>query len=234
MVRRQQEGDVAGFEDRDPGAHRLVVDPQVVAEAAQVEQLSDAPGAGHQEALEGAQVADVAQAPHVALDVGLDVGRVVARRVDAAVVEDRVAPLEQALVQAGGGAGPKLPPGEGQQRQRRHAAGQGLAHLLHEQEVLRAREDELPHGAALVHQDLQVGEQGRHLLRLVDDQPPVPVPVQEAPRILFRGGTIVEALEIDVGVVREDAAHEGGLARLARSGDREDRIESGQLLEVRA
>ena len=187
VMRREQEGDIAGFEYRNPGAHRLVVDPEVVAEAAQVEQLSDPSGAGHQEALEGAQVADVAQAPHVALDVGLDVGRVVVGGGDAAVVERRVAPLEQAFVQAGRGAGCKLLPGKGQQRLRRGAAGQGLADLLHEQEVLRAGEDELPHGAALVHQHLQVGEQGRHLLRLVDDQPLVPIPLQEAPRILFRG-----------------------------------------------
>lgn len=95
-------------------------------------------GGEPEEALEGMQIRHLAHLAHVALQVGADVGA----RPEIATLgvqrRDRI---------AAGADGPgqvrrrKLGAAERQQLQDRDAPGEGFAELLHQRELLRARED---------------------------------------------------------------------------------------------
>ncbi len=75
VMGREQEDDEACLEHGDPAARRVYRDAAVRCQARVAEELSGSPGAKRQEPFEDGEVADVRQAPHIALDVGLDVVR---------------------------------------------------------------------------------------------------------------------------------------------------------------
>ena len=54
-------------------------------------------------------------------------------------------------------------------RQERDATSQGLAHRIHEEEILGAGQDKATSRSTLVHNALQVREEARNTLRLVED-----------------------------------------------------------------
>ena len=56
-----------------------------------------------------------------------------------------------------------------EKRQERDATSQGLAHRIHKEEVLGAGQDKATSRPTLVHNTLQVREEVRNTLRLVED-----------------------------------------------------------------
>ena len=170
--------------------------PSLGAERRQIEQLSAAPGTEREKPGEGPEIPDGPDEPRVALDVRAHVAVKPARRVETAIVDQGVQPgegkhlverpqawtTERTLV-AGEGLFPvvrfqsrtadQLRHGERQKLEHRRPSGQGLADMLVEQEVLGTREDEgtVP---ALISGDLQIREQVRHALDLVQDRAPLP------------------------------------------------------------
>lgn len=96
--------------------------------------------------------------------------------------------------------------------------------------MLRSRQHEAPHGGALIDLDLQVAQQLRGVLDLVEDRPPRMLR-EEGPRVAARIVAHVEQLEGNVGLVGKERATERRLARFTRSGDRDDGLDLCRILE---
>ena len=102
VMGREQKDDETCLEHGDPAARRVYGDAAVRCQARVVEELSGSAGAKRQESIEDFEVADVRQAPHIALDVGLDVVRKPHFGRNLAVVDTRVETRAQGFPQVGG------------------------------------------------------------------------------------------------------------------------------------
>jgi len=101
------------------------------------------------------------------------------------------------------------------------APGEGFAELLHQRELLRAREDPAaePVGRR-VDAELYVGQQLRHVLHLIEQRGAVLEGAQEAVRVGDGEVPLQRIVEADVPVALGDlVAQKGGLAALPRPGD---------------
>ena len=160
----------------------------------------------------------------------------VALQVARDVVGEPVAGCERAVVQGRVGAAPhqgiqvprqqvrrgKLGHGEGQELDPSDTPCQRLADTRHEPKLLGAREDEIAHASAAVHQPLEVGDQVRNPLYLVDDRA-LGEAGEKATLVDLRLLALVGVFQRDIGAIGEDRPGEGYLALLARPGDGEDR-----------
>jgi len=96
-----------------------------------------------------------------------------------------------------------------------HPAGQGLAHLLQQDDLGRPKECREVHIAGVVG-ELQLLEDGRLLLGLIEDSPPHRgAPFTSGQR--RQGCAVFHGIEVDVAQVRRGGARQGGLADLARA-----------------
>jgi hypothetical protein len=128
VVGLQQEHHVAGLEDRHPGARGVVGDPGVHRELRQVEELSGAAGAESDEPLKGSQVADVDELADIAFQVGLNVPGVPHSGVELPVVDGRVQPAPEHLVEVGVVVTVDLCGRKGQELHQGDPTGQRLRH----------------------------------------------------------------------------------------------------------
>ena len=175
--------------------------------------------------MEGLQVTDGHEVADVALEIS---SRVVGQPllggkapiVDAWVaaapdhrVEIVVRPVEAA----------DLPKFQRKQLEQRGPARERLAYALKQGEVLGPGEDEAAGGRIVVDNALQVGEEVRRALDLVEYRP-LAEAGEEAERVIGGELPLRRRLERDVGTVRERHPGEGRLARLPRARHRDDRI----------
>lgn len=222
---RQAEDEEARFEDRQPGAGRVVGHARVRAEAGEVQLLGGPPGEEAHEGVQRLELTDREQATHVALQVGLDVVADPAARGDGLVMNAWKAPREQGLkeILRRAGEAAELVDGERQQVHDCRAPREGLRHRPRLPEVLRAGQDPPSRSGIVVDLGLEVGEQVGCVLDLVENGA-VRVIGEETPRVRAGVGPIVDPLEVDVRLARKDVASEGGLAGLPGPGDGDDRV----------
>ncbi len=90
-------------------------------------------------------------------------------------------------------------------------------------ELMAAGQQELAGPPGFIHPDLEIGQQFRHMLNLVQDGPVRKAP-EETARIVPREGALVRRLQVDVGFVRKAVPAQGGLSALARPGHGDDRV----------
>jgi hypothetical protein len=185
VVRTEPIDDVARLEHRDPLARRVVADAAVVSQGAQVEELAGSAGAHADEALEEGQVPDVDHLAHIAFHVGPHVVAVPDGGVQPPVVNRWVEALEEegfhGLRSSVGAL--KLAEGERQERDEGGASGEGLGDPGQQAELLRPGQDELARSPGCVDSGLEVGEQVRRSLGLVEDRT-LGEPAQEPARIV--------------------------------------------------
>ena len=231
---------VAGFERRQPAARRLVRDPRVRRQAAEVEFGGGAGGRQAGEGLERSEVQDLGHLAQVAVDVRAKVVGQPVAGVQASVVDRRKEAGEERLPRIGAPQargcpngrirGPVQAPrvqgrepvqlGDGERIEREDGGSprQRLRHRLHEQDVLRSRHDEPARTGVVVHEALDVGEEFGRPLDLVEDQGIAPR--KEPARIRQRPRAHVGCLQRRVPIIGEHRPHERGLPGLPRAGER--------------
>jgi hypothetical protein len=207
--------------------------PRSCATGVEVEHLAAARGHQAHVALELQQVGHAADLAHVALDVGGQVAGMPLAGRNGPVVQGGVeAGREQRVEAESSQELGRLRIGQGQQLHIGRAAGQALADLARQQQVLRTGEDEVPHVTAGIGLGLQIGQELRHMLHLVDDNAAAPA-LDEATRVGRRLGAGVELFQRYVGVAGEGAARQGGLARLPRTTEHHHRKAARQTKQAR-
>ncbi len=203
VMRREQEDDEACLKHEDPAARRVNGNAAVRCQARVAKELTGSAGAKRQEPFEHIEIADVRQAPHIALNVGLDVVREPNLRGDLAVVDPWIKTCAQSLpkVEARRMIAEEsyrrirvclfLPlqfgSGEGHQVEDAAPAGQCLRDPAHQQEIVGPREDKPAGRGVLVDRALNVGQQVRDMLNLVDDHRVVKL--AQEPQRIFPGET---------------------------------------------
>jgi hypothetical protein len=148
-------------------------------------------------------------------------------------VDARVSAAEDDLPEVRGGRGEStdLVEAERQQMRQPRSTGQTLRDALAEAQALRARQDEAPRRRVAIDLLLEIRQQLRHELDLVDDGSGA-VLGEEPARIGAREVPLVEWLEGDAAQVRERIHAERRLAGLPRSGHGDDRILPRQFDQV--
>ena len=117
----------------------------------------------------------------------------------------------------------KFPHTQGQQCEYGCSSGQGLAHPLHHQEMLRACQNE-PAGTGLrIHHALQIGQQIGKPLDLIQNRA-IPQAIQKPARIHGCKGPDIRILQTPVGFFRKDLADKGGFPGLPWSNHRDHRL----------
>ena len=176
------------------------------------------------EALEGGEVLEVDDLPHVGLRIGRHVrGHAVARG-DVMGVDSGIAVGKDQRVEPGKGLGTggKLADREGQEIREADTAGERLGDAGQESELLGACQHEAPRDPLRVDHPLQPGEEVGPALGLVEDGA-LGEPRQEPLRIFQREGAFGGVLETDIGPVGEERPRQGRLPGLAWARDRDDR-----------
>ena len=208
-------------------SHALAVGwdtPAVRRERRVVEELARAAGAEFDETLEGREIADVADRPDVALDIGGDVSAQPVARVELPVEDARIAAREEGLFQRVRVAfeAKDLASREREQMEHRAPPRKRLADRVQQRKVLRPGQDPAPGLGVGVDEALQVRRQVRRALHLVDDCPFRELG-EEAARVLGCECPYVGRFQVREGEVRKDRAAERGLAALAGARERDRR-----------
>ena len=194
-----------------------MADARVRGERGGIQQLARAAGAEREEPLERREVADVQDAPHVALDVRADVGTKPRGWIHRAGIDRGVPAAEDRtrwtrchgrdrLRESG-----DLAMHQWKQVKGRHATGKRLAQSLGEQQALRTREHPAPRGRIAVDELQQVREQRRNALHLVQDDAGCPGGhrgLEQAARVTLRRIGEVGRLEDQRSVAGESHARE--------------------------
>ena len=210
------ENKVARLQDREPVASRGVGYTGVRTERRQINELAHTAGAQSYETPKARQVADLSDSAHIALDVGL------------AVVAKRLPGFELLIVNSGIAAGVQdvvnvtacvrltsFVQGERQQPKQCGAPGERLADGAGQRQMLASSKDEEAILAQFVSEHLQVGQERRNPLDLVQDS--ASDQLREEPlRVGFSEFPLVGQFEVDVFETRESRAAQCGLAGLAR------------------
>ena len=113
--------------------------------------------------------------------------------------------------------------GEGKQTKQRGAAGERLADGLNDSELLTAGQNKAAGPRVLVHPCLDVGDELRRPLNLIDDGA-VAALAEKAKRVFDGELTGVGLLEIEVGEIGKGRSAQGCLSRLPGPSDGNDRI----------
>ena len=135
-------------------------------------------------------------------------------------IESRIEDVVQRVARSGS---PPFGKRERQEPQQRRSAGERLADGLGEAKLLATCEDEEARSAVLVGQDLQVGQEIRNPLDLVQDRA-LGKPCEESPRVGLGEWPLVGSVQIHMGQPGEGGAAECGLPRLSRPGDRDEGV----------
>jgi len=106
--RADEQNEVAGFEDGQPGFRSDPGDACIGGERGDVYQLADASGAELDETLEGGEILDVENLTHIALKVGADVVLEPDGGLDRAVVDRREEATVKEVIDCGWGAADRL------------------------------------------------------------------------------------------------------------------------------
>lgn len=192
-------------------------------------ELTDPSGAQADKTFESLQVTNGRQLPQVAFHVGGEIVPERARRVEPPVVDARIKAREQCLRQRRDGVqSGHLGERERQQAKHGRTAGQRLAHLGHELELLASRQNETSRGWVGVYHRLKVRGDLRRAPNLVDDGASLEA-LQEATWIFLCEAPRVGILQRDVRLVREQASTQCGLATLARPRQGHHRVLTRQL-----
>ena len=216
VVWQQPEGDEAGLQHGEPAPYGVSGDAAVVRQTREVQQLAGPPGAEHDEAVETLEIAHLGELPYVPLEIGLVVTGQPLARFELPVVDAREVTAPGMLRPAAGAGGSTVRSREFAHRER-HQVGhadpprQGLRNACHQEEVLRAGQDEAARDRVVVRQDLDVGEEVRRPLRLVQDRGSGK-PSEEPPRVFEGESPLVRRLQRHVVEVREGRAQECRLA----------------------
>ena len=204
----------------------------VGAQGTEVDELTHPPGAQTDEPPKAGNVADLVRAPYIALNVRLEVvaerlGRV-ERLIEYAGVEAREDHVVRGHARAGAGA---LCERERQEPQQSRPSSERLADSPRQRELLASRQDVQAVAAALVDVNLHVGEELGDILNLVDDGAAASLS-QKSPGIGLGQLALIGCLQVEVPKVREGLPAQRRLARLARPGQRHDRILSMEVRET--
>ena len=140
---RQPKNDVARLEDGEPVARRSLRHSGIRAQRTEVGELAHPRRAETHEPAEGGQIADLADSPNVAFDVGLQVVPERLRGIQPAIVNPRIESRMEDVVQRFARSGaPPFGEGERQEPQQRRSAGERLADGLGEAKLFAPGEDE--------------------------------------------------------------------------------------------
>ena len=203
---------------------RRVRDARIRPQRGEVGQLPDPPGAQADEEPEAGEVANLANAAHVSLHVGLEVVTEGLARVEPLIVDAWVEAREQDIVQRVASAR-SLPlcQREGQQLEQRGPARQGLADGIGEAELLAAREHEETVAPFLVREHLEIGQQGGNVLNFIQDGTLVEL-FEEAPWVGLGEFPLVRRFQVGICQTGEGRAAQGGLPGLTRPGHGHERV----------
>jgi hypothetical protein len=174
-----------------------VKNDRVIREGRVVHHLAGPVGAHLHERLECREVLHLFEKAEIALEVGLYIRRVEVRRVNgAAVGAGEEAGVEEVLVAFGLNPGKgKFPHREGEEFDDPDPAGERLGYPLHRQEVLRAGEGELSRSPVFIKDALEVREELRDSLHLVENRSGLFVVCKKTARVLFGKGPGVRILQ---------------------------------------
>ena len=239
-VRLQQENDVACTQQREPALDRYRGDADVARQGIHVQDLTATSRRQAQESLKSLKVADIDQLAHIALQVTLRILRIPVGRLDAAVINRRVAAAEDMVEGIPRGirdirsliANPEnimirlpiqLTERHRQKFQRGTASGKGLADGLLQMKVLRSRKNEFAHPLMFIHKRHDVAEQIRDALDFVKDHRFVEL--REETVGVFNGELpSLRFFQIGVCIIGKQITAQGRLSGLTRTGDRNSGI----------
>ena len=234
VERGQAEHDEARLQHPEPCLGCWLGDPGVRSERRVVEELAGAAGAQLDEALEGREIADVGERPHIPLEVRCDVGAQPVPGVEPSVEDAGVATREESRLE-----GVRVVPEakdlascKRQQVEHGGSSRQRLADRLEQRKVLRPGQDPASGLRVGVDDALEVGGQFRCALHLVHDCALGKLG-EEPARVVDRERPYVGRFQVRVGEVRKQGAAERGLAALAGSGKRHRRELPGGRAESR-
>jgi len=221
---------VAGLEDGEPRLCGDAGDAGIRCEGVDVDQLADAPGAELDEALEGSEVLDFENLPHIPLQIGADVVlepegwfyRAVVNRWEEAGVKKFVHRGRCAV------GGLEFRQGEGQKGEHGCPPGEALGDRLDQFELTGSGEDEASHPPVGIDDSLKIREESGDSLNLIENGS-VRGLAQECAWVLSGEGPGVRVFQGKVGKVRGEEAGQGCFSRLPGTGNAEDR-ESSQAL----
>ena len=214
-------------------------DAAVVREGGEIEQLSDTPGAQAEEPTERVYIVHIDDAADIPFHVRLFVALHPQTAVHFLCMKLWVHPAPEKFFECYSGLeddgrawtresewiacvpSPELCEAQGQQVEHGHTPGERLADVLQKEEVLGAGEDEPAGLSVSVHDGLEGGEQFRHALCLVEDDP-APEAGEESLRILHREFPLCDIFERYVVMSGKCCSHERRLPRLPRSHDEDD------------
>ena len=143
-------------------------------------------------------------------------------------IETRVEDVVDRLARA---RPPPLGERERQQAEQRRSSGERLADGARESELLAARQHEEAVSPRLVGQHLEIGQEFRDALDLVQDGA-LAQPGQKAPGVGFGEFPLVRRFQVDVLEVRKSRAAKRGFAGLPRAGQRDERVLFEQRFEA--
>ena len=109
---------------------------------------------------------------------------------------------------------------------------QGLSDRFEQREVLGPAQYPASRGRIRIDDALQVRQQVRHALHLVEDGAARELR-QERPRIILREGPVVRRLERAIGMIGKHRLAQRGLSTLPRTGERDGRSPRGGSLQFR-
>jgi hypothetical protein len=166
-----QENQVAGLEDREPGLGGDASDAGIRCEGVDVDQLADASRAELDEALEGSEILDFENLPHIPLKIGADVVLEPEGGFNRAVVDGREEPGVKKLVHRVWGAvgGLEFRHREGQKSEHGCASGEALGDRLDQLKLTGSSEDEASHPPVGIDDSLEIREEFGDSLDFVED-----------------------------------------------------------------
>jgi len=224
MIWLEKIDDAARLEYREPGTSRVVRQAAIEGEGIQVEELAHARGAHLDEGLELSQILHVEDRSHIALNIRCDVVREPIVGANLAIIKGWIETFDHGLERIRRES-PRCFELFGRERQEGEEGSpprQGLGYSCKESELLGARHDVFAGSWIGVHRSLEIGENFRHSLGLVEDEA-VTIRVKQAAGIIPRKAGDIGIFEREIGLVGEAGLGQGGLARLSGAGDTEYR-----------
>ena len=224
MVRPKLEENVTRFQHRKPSLGRVVGNAAIRRQRGIIQQLAAPAGAEAHEALEGLQVLNLKHLSDVPLDISGNIGAKPSPDGDVAVIERRIAagekhPVERCRRPAGL---LQLVQRKGEQFYKGGSSGQGLGYIGQEAEPLRAGEEKEAHAAVEIDPGLEIGEDFRTALHLIQNGA-IGKAAEKGAGILPGRQPHIRFLQRHVRLVGENGLGERCFSGLARSRNGYDR-----------